>query len=66
LKKKQIKSLIIDLNSIKKGIVIIDHNYQNTIKIATQLILVKEGKTHVLKEKSELVDKGYLTTSAFL
>jgi hypothetical protein len=28
--------------------------------------LIKEGKTHILKEKSELVDKGYLTTSAFL
>lgn len=53
-------------NSLKKGIIITDHNYQSTMKIATRLILIKEGKTHVLKEKSELVDKGYLTTSSFL
>ncbi|RKR10563.1 ABC-type lipopolysaccharide export system ATPase subunit [Flavobacterium sp. 90] len=57
---------MIKANSIKKGIIITDHNYQSIIKIATQLVLIKEGKTHVLKEKSELVDKGYLTTSAFL
>jgi|GEM_PF-4180900 len=57
---------MIKSNSIKKGIIITDHNHQSTIKIATQLILIKEGKTHILKEKSELVDKGYLTTSAFL
>jgi ABC-type multidrug transport system ATPase subunit len=57
---------LIKINSYKKGIVITDHNYQNIIKISTQLILIKEGKTHYIKEKAELVDKGYLTSSAFL
>ncbi|WP_316635819.1 ATP-binding cassette domain-containing protein [uncultured Flavobacterium sp.] len=57
---------MIKANSLKKGIIITDHNYQSIIKIATQLILIKEGKTHFLKEKTELVNKGYLTTSSFL
>ncbi|WP_394774897.1 ATP-binding cassette domain-containing protein [Flavobacterium sp.] len=57
---------LIKTNSYKKGIVITDHNYQNVIKISTQLILIKDGKTHYIKEKAELVDKGYLTSSAFL
>ncbi|KQB40977.1 ATP-binding cassette domain-containing protein [Flavobacterium aquidurense] len=53
-------------NSHKKGIVITDHNYQNVIRISTQLVLIKEGKTHYIRDKAELVDKGYLTSSAFL
>lgn len=53
-------------NSHKKGIIITDHNYQNVIKISSQIILIKDGKTHYIKDKAELVDKGYLTSSAFL
>lgn len=53
-------------NSDKKGIIITDHNYQNVIRIATQLVLIKEGKTHKIQEKEELIEKGYLTVSAFL
>ena len=52
---------MIQSNSHKKGIIITDHNYQNVIKISTRLILIKEGKTHHLKDKSELIEKGYLT-----
>jgi ABC-type multidrug transport system ATPase subunit len=57
---------LIKVNSDKKGIIITDHNYQNVISISTQLILIKEGRTHHIKDKAELVDKGYLTSSAFL
>ncbi|OXG08020.1 ABC-type multidrug transport system ATPase subunit [Flavobacterium araucananum] len=57
---------LIKVNSDKKGIIITDHNYQNVIRISTQLILIKEGRTHHIKDKAELVDKGYLTSSAFL
>lgn len=62
----EIVNELIKTNSYKKGIVITDHNYQNVISISTQLILIKDGKTHYIKEKAELVDKGYLTSSAFL
>ncbi|MEP6804016.1 MAG: ATP-binding cassette domain-containing protein [Flavobacterium sp.] len=62
----EIVNKLIKTNSYKKGIVITDHNYQSVISISTQLILIKDGKTHYIKEKAELVDKGYLTSSAFL
>ncbi|MDA6071439.1 ATP-binding cassette domain-containing protein [Flavobacterium sp. AC] len=57
---------LIIVNSAKKGIIITDHNYLNVIRISTKLILIKDGKTHCIKDKAELVDKGYLNSSAFL
>lgn len=51
--------LILD-NSNRKGIIITDHNYEKVINIATKLILMKEGKLHHLKDKIELIEKGYL------
>jgi ABC-type multidrug transport system ATPase subunit len=56
---EKINQLILD-NSAQKGIIITDHNYQNVISVATQLTLMKEGKLHYLKDKMELVEKGYL------
>ncbi|MNY69980.1 hypothetical protein D3C86_2080130 [compost metagenome] len=50
-------------NTHKKGIIITDHNYQNVLKISNHLVLIKDGKTHHLKEKRELVEKGYLLNS---
>ena len=55
----KINQLIVE-NSNKKGIIITDHNYENIIKISTRLVLIKEGKTYHIKEKSELIEKGYL------
>ncbi|MHC0439291.1 ATP-binding cassette domain-containing protein [Flavobacterium sp. 3-210] len=49
----------------KKGIIVTDHNYQNVVKIANRLVLIKDGKTHSIKEKIELVEKGYLTNMDF-
>lgn len=54
-----VNQLIIE-NSKTKGIIITDHNYENVIKISTQLVLMKDGKTHHLKDKKELIEKGYL------
>lgn len=51
---------LIKENSEKKGIVITDHNYKNVIKISTRVILIKEGKTHYIRNNAELVEKGYL------
>jgi ABC-type multidrug transport system ATPase subunit len=51
---------LIKENSEKKGIVITDHNYKNVIKISTRVILIKEGKTHYIRNNAELLEKGYL------
>lgn len=55
----KINQLIVE-NSNKKGIIITDHNYENVIKISSKLILMKEGKAFRLKDKNELIEKGYL------
>lgn len=55
----KINELIIQ-NKNQKGIIITDHNYENIIKISTKLILMKDGKTFNIKDKNELIDKGYL------
>jgi ABC-type lipopolysaccharide export system ATPase subunit len=44
------------------GIFISDHNFENVIKVSNKLVLLKEGKTHHLLCKEELVEKGYLKT----
>lgn len=54
-------NLLILEKSTKKGIILSDHNYENVLKIANQLLLMKEGKVYHLKDKSELIEKGYLT-----
>jgi ABC-type multidrug transport system ATPase subunit len=57
---EKINKLIKD-NSFKKGIVITDHDYENVIRISTQLVLMKEGKIHSIKNKMDLMEKGYLS-----
>lgn len=56
---EKINGLITVMSNIK-GIIITDHNYENVIKVSTKLVLMKEGKLHHLKDKNELVEKGYL------
>jgi ABC-type lipopolysaccharide export system ATPase subunit len=56
---EKINQLITAMASFK-GVIITDHNYENVIKVSTKLALMKEGKMHHLKDKSELVEKGYL------
>jgi ABC-type multidrug transport system ATPase subunit len=53
-------NLLIEKMSKEKGIIITDHNYQKIIKIATSLLLLKDGKAHHLNNAAELVEKGYL------
>ena len=47
-------------NSIKKGILITDHNYIEIIKISTKIILIKDGKTFPINDMKQLSEKGYL------
>jgi ABC-type multidrug transport system ATPase subunit len=55
----KVNQLIKD-NTVQKGIVVTDHDYQNVIRISNKLMLMKDGKTHHLKNKMELIEKGYL------
>ena len=55
----KINNLIKEKASVK-GIIITDHNYENVIKVSTKLALMKEGKMFHLKNKEELVERGYL------
>jgi ABC-type multidrug transport system ATPase subunit len=57
---EKVNQLIKD-NSSNKGIVITDHDYENVIGISTQLLLIKEGKVHTVKDKMDLMEKGYLS-----
>lgn len=47
-------------NGPKKGIFITDHNYREIIKIASKLILLKNGKSIVIKDNAQLVEHNYL------
>lgn len=57
---KKINDLILK-SSTQKGIIITDHNYESIIGISTRLTLLKEGKLHHMKNKEDLVEKGYLS-----
>lgn len=54
---------LIKENSFKKGIIITDHDYENVMTIATHLLLMKDGKIHMIKGKSDLIEKQYLSPS---
>jgi len=56
---EKVNQLILN-NVSQKGIIITDHNYENVIKISTELMLMNDGKVYHLKNKEELVEKGYL------
>lgn len=52
---------LIRKNSIKKGVIITDHNYESVIKISNKLMLMVDGNLHLVKDKNELIEKGYLS-----
>ena len=52
---------LITKKSKVKGIIITDHNYKNVIDVSTKLALMKDGKMFHLKNKEELIERGYLS-----
>lgn len=56
---QKISGLIVTASKTR-GIIISDHNYENVLAISTSIILMKDGKTHPIQDKYELVEKGYL------
>ncbi len=47
-------------HSPEKGIIITDHNYRYVLELCSRFILLKNGKTISLQQKSDLVTHGYL------
>ncbi len=63
-----IKEYIIDyIKELKseKGFIITDHDYENVIQLADSIVFLKDGFLKSIKEKSHLVDLGYLSQSAY-
>ena len=57
--KEEIKELIQE-QSKNKGFIITDHDYRNILDIATRVIMIHDGGTKQIKDKSELVQWGYV------
>jgi lipopolysaccharide export system ATP-binding protein len=54
-----IKKMIID-NSLKKGIILTDHDYRNVLDVANKYYLLFDGGLKSVKSKQDLVDWGYV------
>lgn len=48
-----------------KGYIITDHDYENIINLADSIVYLKNGFLKEIKDKSELVELGYLTKTTF-
>ena len=57
----QTVSTLVKARAQSKAIIITDHNHHNIIEVSSRLVLMKDGKTHHLSGKSELIEKGYLS-----
>lgn len=60
----EIVSQLIKENSVEKGILITDHQYEEVMKVSTDLRLLKDGKLQIINNKAELFGYGYLSSSA--
>jgi ABC-type lipopolysaccharide export system ATPase subunit len=56
-----LKALITEEKS-NKGIIISDHMYQHALDVADQVYLLRDAKTYFIKERKELVFRGYLNS----
>jgi len=57
----QIEKMIdlIKEEKVNKGLLITDHLYQHIIDLADDIYVLSSGKTHRIKQKSEIEDLGY-------
>jgi lipopolysaccharide export system ATP-binding protein len=56
---EQIKRLILD-KSLKKGIILTDHDYRNVLDVANKYYLLFDGGLKTIKTKQDLIDWGYV------
>ncbi|MEZ4803074.1 MAG: ATP-binding cassette domain-containing protein [Gelidibacter sp.] len=48
-----------------KGYIITDHDYENVINLADKIVYLQNGYLKEIKDKSELVELGYLTKTNY-
>lgn len=63
-----LRSYIIDyIRTMKssKGFIITDHDYENVINLADIIVYLQNGYLKTIKDKSELVELGYLTKTTY-
>ncbi|MCF8404244.1 MAG: ATP-binding cassette domain-containing protein [Bacteroidales bacterium] len=53
---------LIKKESSKKGIIITDHLYEHILEICDNIYVISNGKTHLIKNKNDLVTLGYTTS----
>ena len=56
---EKVKKIICEVSK-RKGIILIDHQYQNVLDISTKLYVIRDGKTTLLSNSKQLIDYGYL------
>jgi ABC-type lipopolysaccharide export system ATPase subunit len=59
-----VKNMILDI-SIKKGIILTDHDYQNVLDVANKYYLLFDGGLKPVKTKQDLIDWGYVPNEQF-
>tara|TARA_B100000953_G_C17961766_1_gene403217 strand:- start:76 stop:777 length:702 start_codon:yes stop_codon:yes gene_type:complete len=48
-----------------KGFIITDHDYENVIKVADRVLLLKDASLKEIKDKKELIKYGYITKTTY-
>lgn len=48
-----------------KGYIITDHDYENVIDLADNIVFLKNGSLKEINDKRELVELGYLTKTTY-
>ncbi|WP_432222492.1 ATP-binding cassette domain-containing protein [Flavobacterium sp. TMP13] len=54
-------NVLISKASETKGIIVSDHNYRSVVKISSKVVLLKNGKTHLITDKKQLLELGYVS-----
>ncbi len=62
--KDYIISYIKEMKS-SKGYIITDHDYENVISLADKIVYLQNGYLKEIKDKSELVELGYITKTTY-
>ena len=50
---------------LSKGYIITDHDYENVINLADSIAYLQSGFLKEIKDKSELVELGYITNTTY-
>lgn len=54
-------NMIIEREKLKKGIILIDHQYQNVIDICNRIYIIENGKTNEVLSETNFQKFGYLS-----